>query len=69
MYDPLTRTCTMARAGHLAPVIVRPDGSAQIVEIPDGPRLGAAGCAPFAAAELDIRSSSTSPRRSSAPGS
>ncbi|WP_406269815.1 SpoIIE family protein phosphatase [Actinacidiphila glaucinigra] len=54
VYDPLTRTCTMARAGHLAPVIVRPDGSARIVEIPDGPRLGAAGCAPFAAAELDI---------------
>ncbi|MFF3950460.1 SpoIIE family protein phosphatase [Streptomyces sp. NPDC001902] len=54
VYDPLTRRCTMARAGHLAPVIVRPDGSAQIPEIPDGPRLGTAGGTPFAAAELDI---------------
>ncbi|MEU4095374.1 SpoIIE family protein phosphatase [Streptomyces sp. NPDC026673] len=54
VYDPLTRRCTVARAGHLAPVIVRPDGSAQIPEIPDGPRLGAAGDTPFAAAELDI---------------
>jgi PAS domain S-box-containing protein len=54
VYDPLTRRCTVARAGHLAPVIVRPDGSAQIPEIPDGPRLGTAGGTPFAAAELEI---------------
>ncbi len=27
IYDPVTRRCVMARAGHLAPALVHPDGS------------------------------------------
>jgi PAS domain S-box-containing protein len=33
VYDPVTRTCTFARAGHTTPVIIRPDSS---TEVPHG---------------------------------
>lgn len=53
IYDPTTRRCTMARAGHLAPALVRPDGDVTFVDLPPGPPLGLGGM-PFQAAELDI---------------
>ncbi|MFF3849366.1 SpoIIE family protein phosphatase [Streptomyces sp. NPDC002328] len=53
IYDPATRRCTMARAGHLAPALVHPDGSVVFPELPSGPPLGLGGM-PFQAAELDI---------------
>ncbi|MEV6613402.1 SpoIIE family protein phosphatase [Streptomyces sp. NPDC051051] len=53
IYDPTTRRCTMARAGHLAPALVRPDGNVTFLDLPPGPPLGLGGM-PFQAAELDI---------------
>jgi Stage II sporulation protein E (SpoIIE)/PAS fold len=38
--DPATRTCTVARAGHLPPVVVLPDGSTHVPEITPGLPLG-----------------------------
>ncbi|WP_406425434.1 SpoIIE family protein phosphatase [Streptomyces sp. NBC_00842] len=40
MYDPLTETCTIARADHPAPVVVRPDGTVDHPDTPAGPWLG-----------------------------
>ncbi|GGQ91241.1 histidine kinase [Streptomyces aurantiogriseus] len=53
IYDPATRRCTMARAGHLAPALVHPDGNVTFPDLPPGPPLGLGGM-PFQAAELDI---------------
>jgi PAS domain S-box-containing protein len=53
VYDPVSGTCTLARAGHPPPVLVRPDGTAQVVDVPAGPPLGL-GSLPFEAAELTI---------------
>lgn len=38
VYDPFTRTCTVARAGHPAPLVIAPDGSAPAVDVPEGLR-------------------------------
>ncbi|MFR9788376.1 SpoIIE family protein phosphatase [Streptomyces sp. MB22_4] len=53
IYDPVTRRCAMARAGHLAPALVRPDGSVTFPELPGGPPLGLGGM-PFQTAELEL---------------
>ncbi|GGW64780.1 histidine kinase [Streptomyces lucensis JCM 4490] len=53
IYDPVTRRCAMARAGHLAPALVHPDGSAVFPEVPAGPPLGLGGM-PFQTAELEL---------------
>ncbi|MGX1887150.1 SpoIIE family protein phosphatase [Streptomyces sp. NPDC055287] len=54
VYDPLTQNCTIAAAGHPAPVLARPDGSAEILDIPTGPPLGGAEETPFAASDIKI---------------
>ncbi|MFG2400896.1 SpoIIE family protein phosphatase [Streptomyces lydicus] len=43
IYDPATGTCTMARAGHVQPLVVRPDGTAELADVPGGPPLGLGG--------------------------
>ncbi|MBP2048380.1 serine phosphatase RsbU (regulator of sigma subunit) [Streptomyces griseochromogenes] len=43
VYDPVTRRCAMASAGHPPPVLVRPDGSAEAVELLPGPPLAVCG--------------------------
>ncbi|WHM31511.1 SpoIIE family protein phosphatase [Streptomyces sp. BPPL-273] len=43
VYNPVSRHCTMVRAGHPAPVVVDPDGSPRAVDVPQGPPLGAGG--------------------------
>ncbi|REK90504.1 GAF domain-containing protein [Streptomyces inhibens] len=43
IYDPAAGTCTMARAGHVQPVVLWPDGTAEIAEVPGGPPLGLGG--------------------------
>ncbi|MGW7823939.1 SpoIIE family protein phosphatase [Streptomyces puniciscabiei] len=53
IYDPVTRRCTMARAGHLTPALVHPDGSATFADVPAGPPLGIGGM-PFQTAELQL---------------
>ncbi|MFF4800572.1 SpoIIE family protein phosphatase [Streptomyces sp. NPDC001351] len=53
IYDPTTQQCTMARAGHPPPALVRPDGTAWFPDLPAGPPLGLGGL-PFEAAELDL---------------
>ncbi|MEW2619488.1 SpoIIE family protein phosphatase [Streptomyces sp. NPDC048106] len=53
IYDPVTRRCAMARAGHLAPALVHPDGSVTYPELPGGPPLGLGGM-PFQTAELEL---------------
>ncbi|MER6072184.1 SpoIIE family protein phosphatase [Streptomyces sp. NPDC001817] len=53
IYDPATRRCTMARAGHLAPALVHPDGSVTFADLPAGPPLGIGGL-PFQTAELQL---------------
>ncbi|WEO94625.1 SpoIIE family protein phosphatase [Streptomyces sp. FXJ1.172] len=53
IYDPVTRRCTMARAGHLAPALVHPDGSVTFADLPAGPPLGIGGM-PFQTAELEL---------------
>lgn len=53
IYDPVDRRCTMARAGHLPPAIVYPDGTVDFVELPAGPPLGVGGL-PFETAEIVV---------------
>jgi len=53
IYDPTTQQCTMARAGHPPPALVRPDGTVWFPDLPAGPPLGLGGL-PFEAAEVDL---------------
>ncbi|MFD7258318.1 SpoIIE family protein phosphatase [Streptomyces sp. NPDC059874] len=53
VYDPVSHSCTMARAGHLPPMLVAPDGTTSIMELPAGPPLGLGGM-PFETAELAL---------------
>ncbi|GAA4789236.1 SpoIIE family protein phosphatase [Streptomyces ziwulingensis] len=53
VYDPVSRRCTLARAGHPPPVLVPPDGAPRPVELPSGPPLGLGGL-PFESAEFEL---------------
>ncbi|MFF4836926.1 SpoIIE family protein phosphatase [Streptomyces sp. NPDC001315] len=54
VHDPLTGSCTMAGAGRLAPVLVRPDGTVTVPDTPAGPGLGTEEDAPFATVEFEV---------------
>ncbi|MFD8253695.1 ATP-binding SpoIIE family protein phosphatase [Streptomyces werraensis] len=54
VYDPVSRQCTMMRAGHPAPVLVDPDGSPIEVDVPLGPPLGAESGAAFVPAVTQL---------------
>ncbi|PBC86802.1 Histidine kinase-like ATPase domain-containing protein [Streptomyces sp. 2224.1] len=43
IYDPASGNCTMARAGHVQPMFVLPDGTAEVADVPGGPPLGLGG--------------------------
>lgn len=58
VYDPFTRTCTVARAGHPAPLIVGPDGRAVALDVPEGPGLFSADSALFAPAVVTLEEGS-----------
>jgi hypothetical protein len=58
VYDPVARVCVFANAGHLPPILVRPDGSAGRVAIPTGAPIGVGGVA-FDTAEISIRDGDT----------
>ncbi|QJT06103.1 SpoIIE family protein phosphatase [Streptomyces asoensis] len=53
VYDPVSRRFTLARAGHVPPALVTPDGTVEILDLPPGPPLGLGGL-PFEAAELEL---------------
>ncbi|MGW5638924.1 SpoIIE family protein phosphatase [Streptomyces sp. NPDC003832] len=53
VYDPVSRRCTVARAGHPPPAVIAPDGSVEYPEVPVGPPLGLGGL-PYETAELDL---------------
>ncbi|MEV0176380.1 SpoIIE family protein phosphatase [Streptomyces sp. NPDC050803] len=53
VYDPVSRRCTLARAGHPSPVLVPPAGAPRQLDLPAGPPLGLGGL-PFESAELDL---------------
>ncbi|MET9927289.1 MULTISPECIES: SpoIIE family protein phosphatase [unclassified Streptomyces] len=51
VYDPASRRCTMARAGHPPPVVVTPEVS--FPDLPSGPPLGLGGL-PFESLEVEL---------------
>ncbi|WP_322973213.1 SpoIIE family protein phosphatase, partial [Peterkaempfera griseoplana] len=68
VYDPATRRCVLAKAGHIPPLLVVPaegaavtgpgagplqGGSARVLELPSGAPLGVGGV-PFESVELEI---------------
>ncbi|MGV9500854.1 SpoIIE family protein phosphatase [Streptomyces sp. NPDC003642] len=53
VYDPVTRRLSLAAAGHPAPALVLPDGSARLIPMSAGPPLGVGGL-PFEATELQL---------------
>ncbi|QFR03191.1 SpoIIE family protein phosphatase [Streptomyces phaeolivaceus] len=53
IYDPVSRRCTVARAGHPPLAVARPDGTVDFPDVPAGPPLGLGGL-PFETAELDL---------------
>ncbi|MER6086032.1 SpoIIE family protein phosphatase [Streptomyces sp. NPDC001833] len=53
IYDPVSGTCSMACAGHPAPIVVHPDGTTTLLDLPAGPPLGVGGL-PFEAIEVDL---------------
>ncbi|MGW9305874.1 MULTISPECIES: SpoIIE family protein phosphatase [Streptomyces] len=53
VYDPATRCCTMARAGHPPPVIVTPQGAVSFPDLPLGPPLGLGGL-PFESLDVEL---------------
>jgi serine phosphatase RsbU (regulator of sigma subunit) len=58
VYDPVSRRCTIANAGHLPPVLVEPDDSALMLEVPKGVPLGVGG-EPFEEIEIDLLDGAT----------
>jgi hypothetical protein len=40
VFDPATRSCVIARAGHLPPVLALPDHTSRVVDVPPGLPLG-----------------------------
>ncbi|MFE0329769.1 SpoIIE family protein phosphatase [Streptomyces sp. NPDC058960] len=53
VYDPVSRRCTLTRAGHPVPAVVGPDGGVDFVDLPSGPPLGLGGT-PFETVELEL---------------
>ncbi|EPJ36832.1 hypothetical protein STAFG_6091 [Streptomyces afghaniensis 772] len=43
VYDPVSRRCCFAGAGHPVPVVVSPDGRVELIELPAAPPLGMGG--------------------------
>ncbi|MDG9702115.1 SpoIIE family protein phosphatase [Streptomyces sp. DH37] len=53
IYDPVSRRCVMARAGHPPPALVHPDGTVEFPEIPVGTPIGLGG-PPYETAEIEL---------------
>jgi PAS domain S-box-containing protein len=53
VYDPVSRRCSLARAGHPVPALVTPDGAVSFLDVPAGPPLGLGGL-PFEGVEVEL---------------
>ncbi|MEN1891390.1 SpoIIE family protein phosphatase [Streptomyces mirabilis] len=53
VYDPVSRRCALARAGHPPPAAVTPDGAVRFLDVPAGPPLGLGGL-PFETFETEL---------------
>ena len=53
VYDPASRRCALASAGHPLPLIISPDGTRIPVPLQPGPPLGIGGL-PFEATEVEL---------------
>ncbi|WP_395292654.1 SpoIIE family protein phosphatase [Kitasatospora hibisci] len=53
IYDPVSQYCELARAGHLPPALVTPEGTVEYVDVPAGPPLGVGGL-PFETTRLRV---------------
>lgn len=53
VYDPVSRRCSLARAGHPVPALVTPDGAISFLDLPAGPPLGLGGL-PFESIEIEL---------------
>ncbi|MGW4381718.1 SpoIIE family protein phosphatase [Kitasatospora sp. NPDC004531] len=53
VYDPINRTCELASAGHVPPVLVHPDGRGELLDLPSGAPIGVGGV-PFVATRIDV---------------
>jgi serine phosphatase RsbU (regulator of sigma subunit)/anti-sigma regulatory factor (Ser/Thr protein kinase) len=53
VYDPISRQCALATAGHPLPVLITPGGAEQIISDHIGPPLGVGGM-PFETTELTL---------------
>ncbi|MEU1195101.1 ATP-binding SpoIIE family protein phosphatase [Streptomyces sp. NPDC005813] len=53
IYDPVSRRCTLARAGHSPPLVRGPDGTVDLIDVPAGPPLGLGGL-PFEPTEIEL---------------
>ncbi|MEV7866547.1 SpoIIE family protein phosphatase [Streptomyces sp. NPDC088124] len=53
VYDPVSRRCSLARAGHLPPALVTAGGAVEFLDVPAGPPLGLGGL-PFETTELEL---------------
>jgi serine phosphatase RsbU (regulator of sigma subunit)/anti-sigma regulatory factor (Ser/Thr protein kinase) len=57
IYDTVDGTCEVASAGHLPPLLVRPDGNSEFLDVSPAPPLGI-GASPIASRTLQIEDGS-----------
>ncbi|NUU24638.1 MAG: SpoIIE family protein phosphatase [Streptomycetaceae bacterium] len=53
VYDPVSRHCVLARAGHPVPALAYPDGTVDFLDVPAGPPLGLGGL-PFESLDIEL---------------
>ncbi|MFD8968903.1 SpoIIE family protein phosphatase [Streptomyces sp. NPDC059568] len=58
VYDPATRICTMARAGHPPPAVVHPDGGVTFPDLPAGTPIGM-GLTSYGSFSMELSEGST----------
>jgi anti-sigma regulatory factor (Ser/Thr protein kinase) len=57
IYDSVDGTCELASAGHLPPLLVRPDGTSEFIDLSPAPPLGI-GASPISSRTLQIQDGS-----------
>jgi PAS domain S-box-containing protein len=53
VFDPISRLCVVARAGHPPPALATADGKVEFLDLPGGPPLGLGG-APFESGKVTL---------------